>query len=222
MGILGQCIAKNDAIKTDLRSLNNQHTYQYNISWVKGIEARRNFKKRKDVVLMIQRRWRGVLTRRRLLGMLHMHKWRRRQVNNYFLPKTAAERRAVKQKTTAMLPWVAPLLQDVTTRAANQSLRELRSTILATATAGPFEDAQMTRDQMEALPGAVELSASTTAGFASTLPAGVSPYTSYEQSSRFNGAPGAGPANVQTAQDLSKKDIRTTRDNTLRQITRLD
>ena len=61
--------------------------------WVKGIEARRNFKKRKDpirsvegilacdvvgrllkglklqdVVLMIQRRWRGVLTRRRLLG----------------------------------------------------------------------------------------------------------------------------------------------------------
>ena len=27
----------------------------------------------------------------------------RRQVNNYFLPKTAAERRAVKQKTTAML-----------------------------------------------------------------------------------------------------------------------
>lgn len=26
---------------------------------------------------MIQRRWRGVLTRRRLLGMLHMHKWRR-------------------------------------------------------------------------------------------------------------------------------------------------
>lgn len=26
-----------------------------------------------------------------------------------------------------------------------------------------------------------------------------------EQSSRFNGAPGAGPANVQTAQDLSKK-----------------
>ncbi|CAK9061558.1 Cyclomaltodextrinase (Maltodextrin glucosidase) (TMG) [Durusdinium trenchii] len=71
--------------------------------WVKGIEARRNFKKRKDVVLMIQRRWRGVLTRRRLLGMLHMHKWRRRQVNNYFLPKTAAERRAVKQKTTAML-----------------------------------------------------------------------------------------------------------------------
>lgn len=183
--------------------------------WVKGIEARRNFKKRKDVVLMIQRRWRGVLTRRRLLGMLHMHKWRRRQVNNYFLPKTAAERRAVKQKTTAMLS-----AKDVTTRAANQSLRELRSTILSTATADPLEDAQMTRDQMDALPGAIDIPGGSTGGFGS-LPAGVSPYSSYEQSSRFNGAL-ANPGNVQTAQDLSKKDIRSTRDNTLRQITRLD
>ncbi|CAJ1343557.1 unnamed protein product, partial [Effrenium voratum] len=174
--------------------------------WVKGIEARRNFKKRKDVVLMIQRRWRGVLTRRRLLGMLHMHKWRRRQVNNYFLPKTAAERRAVKQKTTAMLA-----AKDVTTRAANQSLRELRSTILATAAADPLEDAQMTRDQMEVLPGAAE-----TTGLAP----GVSAYTSYEQSSRFNGAL-TYPSGSQ-AQDLSKKDIRSTRDSTLRQITRLD
>ncbi|CAK9063660.1 Cyclomaltodextrinase (Maltodextrin glucosidase) (TMG) [Durusdinium trenchii] len=182
--------------------------------WVKGIEARRNFKKRKDVVLMIQRRWRGVLTRRRLLGMLHMHKWRRRQVNNYFLPKTAAERRAVKQKTTAMLS-----AKDVTTRAANQSLRELRSTILNTATADPLEDAQMTRDQMEALPGATEVPGA--AGFSHTMPSGVSPYTSYEQSSRFNGAL-TDPSFGQQAQDLSKKDIRTTRDNTLRQITRLD
>ena len=39
-----------------------------------------------------------------------MHKWRRRQVNNYFLPKTAAERRAVKQKTTAMLSAKAELM----------------------------------------------------------------------------------------------------------------
>eukprot|EP00913_Durusdinium_trenchii_P025705 g24123.t1 len=187
--------------------------------WVKGIEARRNFKKRKDVVLMIQRRWRGVLTRRRLLGMLHMHKWRRRQVNNYFLPKTAAERRAVKQKTTAMLSakdgrrdrvwWhVTPdgPGQDVTTRAANQSLRELRSTILNTATADPLEDAQMTRDQMEALPGATEVPGA--AGFSHTMPSGVSPYTSYEQSSRFNGAL-TDPSFGQQAQDLSKKDRAT-------------
>ncbi|CAK9003678.1 unnamed protein product [Durusdinium trenchii] len=130
--------------------------------------------------------------------MLHMHKWRRRQVNNYFLPKTAAERRAVKQKTTAMLS-----AKDVTTRAANQSLRELRSTILNTATADPLEDAQMTRDQMEALPGATEVPGA--AGFSHTMPSGVSPYTSYEQSSRFNGAL-TDPSFGQQAQDLSKKD----------------
>ena len=84
----------------------------------------------------------------------------RRQVNNYFLPKTAAERRAVKQKTTAMLSakvgagWglrlrktsrlviheMTATAQDVTTRAANQSLRELRQTILSTANADPLEE----------------------------------------------------------------------------------
>ena len=85
-------------------------------------------------------------------------------MNNYFLPKTAAERRAVKQKTTAMLSakeeggdggkcagvrcgakgrrdmHTVPAAQDVTTRAANQSLRELRQTILSTANADPLEE----------------------------------------------------------------------------------
>jgi len=190
--------------------------------WVKGIEARRNFKKRKDVVLMIQRRWRGVLTRRRLLGMLHMHKWRRRQVNNYFLPKTAAERRATKQKTAAMLA-----AKDVTTRSANQSLMELRSTIINTSSADPLEDAGMTRDSMDNLPGGPLSAANTfgaTGGFpgaSQTLPAGVSPYTSYDKSSRFNGSM-TGPIGSGATQDLSNKDIRKTRENTLRQITRLD
>jgi len=192
--------------------------------WVKGIEARRNFKKRKDVVIMIQRRWRGVLTRRRLLGMLHMHKWRRRQVNNFFLPKTAAERRAVKQKTAAMLA-----AKDVTTRSANQSLHELRSTIINTASADPLEDAGMTRESMENLPGGALSTASffggsQTGGFpnaSQTMPAGVSPYTNYEQSSRFNGSM-TGPVGTKQTQDLANKDIRKTRENTLRQITRLD
>jgi len=192
--------------------------------WVKGIEARRNFKKRKDVVLMIQRRWRGVLTRRRLLGMLHMHKWRRRQVNNFFLPKTAAERRAVKQKTAAMLA-----AKDVTTRSANQSLHELRSTIINTSSADPLEDATMTREAVESLPGGALSSASffggsQTGGFAGasqTMPAGVSPYTNYEQSSRFNGSM-TGPVGSGQTQDLANKDIRKVRENTLRQITRLD
>jgi len=194
--------------------------------WVKGIEARRNFKKRKDVVLMIQRRWRGVLTRRRLLGMLHMHKWKRRQVNNYFLPKTAAERRAVKQKTTSILA-----AKDVTTRAANQSLRELRETILQTSQADPLEDAALTRDSMEQLPGGPSHTAASSFGFTTqgfpaasqTMPTGVSPYTSYDQSTRFNGAL-TGPVGIGagTSQDLSKKDMRKVRDDTLRKITQLD
>ena len=36
-------------------------------------------------------------------GMLHLHKWRRKQVNTYFLPKSNEERAAVKQKAKAML-----------------------------------------------------------------------------------------------------------------------
>jgi len=194
--------------------------------WVKGIEARRNFKKRKDVVLMIQRRWRGVLTRRRLLGMLHMHKWKRRQVNNFFLPKTAAERRAVKQKTTSILA-----AKDVTTRAANQSLRELRETILQTSQADPLEDASLTRDSMEQLPGGPAHTAASSFGFTNqgfpaasqTMPTGISPYTSYDQSTRFNGAL-TGPVGIGagTSQDLSKKDMRKVNDNTLRKVTQLD
>eukprot|EP00933_Yihiella_yeosuensis_P041286 TRINITY_DN35696_c0_g1_i1.p1 TRINITY_DN35696_c0_g1~~TRINITY_DN35696_c0_g1_i1.p1 ORF type:complete len:576 (+),score=84.02 TRINITY_DN35696_c0_g1_i1:109-1836(+) len=198
--------------------------------WVKGIEARRNFKKRKDVVLMIQRRWRGVMTRRRLLGMLHMHKWRRRQVNSYFLPKTAAERRAVKQKVSAMLA-----AKDVTSRATSQTLRELRETILQTSVADPLEDQTLTKDAMEALPGSptgpgmgntmASFGANSTGGFpgaAQTLPAGASPYTNYENSSRFNGALTQPITGGGDNANLSNKDIRKGRDNTLRQVTRLD
>merc|ERR1740127_108890 len=117
--------------------------------WVKGIENRRNFRKRKDVVMMIQRRWRGVQTRRKLLGMLHMHKWRRRQVNSYFLPKTNEERRAVKQKVSAMLA-----AKDVTQRAANASLRELRDTIIQTSSADPLEDVNRTKQSLGEMPEA--------------------------------------------------------------------
>mmetsp|Transcript_87413 Transcript_87413/g.168246 ORF Transcript_87413/g.168246 Transcript_87413/m.168246 type:complete len:616 (-) Transcript_87413:4-1851(-) len=96
--------------------------------WVKLIDTRRWFKKRKDVVIMIQCRWRGVLQRRKLLGMLHMHKWRRRQVNSYFLPKTAEERRIVKQKVSSMMA-----AKEVSQKAATATLRELKETILDTA-----------------------------------------------------------------------------------------
>merc|ERR1719436_1251123 len=112
--------------------------------WTRGIEARHNFRRRKDLATQIQRRWRGMQARRKLLGMLNMNKWRRRQVNSYFLPKKPEERRAVKQKVSAMLA-----AKDVTQRAANASLRELRDTILQTAEADPMEDIQRTKQTLQ-------------------------------------------------------------------------
>jgi hypothetical protein len=199
--------------------------------WVKGIENRRNFRKRKDVVMMIQRRWRGVQTRRRLLGMLHMHKWRRRQVNTYFLPKTNEERRAVKQKCAAMLA-----AKDVTQRAANASLRELKDTIMQTAEADPMEDLQRTRETLKldkqpphlAAQQSSTLRSGTTGasgGFGALGGAGPSPYTTY-QDSRFERT--QGPNGSQAAitsgggVDLTGRDFRKQRDTTLRQITGLN
>merc|ERR1712151_694360 len=191
--------------------------------WVKGIDARRNFRKRKDVVMQIQRRWRGVQTRRRLLGTLHMHKWRRRQVNNYFLPKTSQERRAVKQKTAAMLA-----AKEVTHRSANASLNVLKQTILQTASADPLEDASKTRQNI-----ILENASNFNLGGAGTqkaLPFGKtvggtapSPHTTYEANSRFalTGPPATG-GEIERSADLSTKDPRKMRDTTLRQITRLD
>lgn len=198
--------------------------------WVKGIDARRNFRKRKDVVMQIQRRWRGVQTRRRLLGMLHMHKWRRRQVNTYFLPKTAEERRAVKQKCSAMLA-----AKDVTQRAANASLHELRNTIMQTAGADPLEDAIRTKETlgddyeqgtgMGSTMGGTASSLKALPGAAQTFPAaggGPNPYTSYDQSTRFGQAALTGPIQGPGAANLASKDPRNVQEGSLRQITRLD
>lgn len=204
--------------------------------WIKGIDARRYYRKRKDVVTQIQRRWRGVQTRRKLLGMLHMHKWRRRQVNNYFLPKTSEERNAVKQKVSAMLA-----AKDVTKRAANASLRELKDTILATAGADPLEDAGRTRitlgeEETSGPAGATGMMATTgggasmamartTGGLTAPTQGGPNPYTTYDQSRFANtsiaitGPPGDGPRG---GADLSTRDPRSMRNTTLRQITRLD
>lgn len=195
--------------------------------WVKGIDARRNFRKRKDVVMQIQRRWRGVQTRRRLLGMLHMHKWRRRQVNTYFLPKTAEERRAVKQKCSAMLA-----AKDVTQRAANASLKELRDTIMQTAQADPLEDAIRTKETlgddydgpgMGSTMGGTATSLKSLPGAAQTAPAaGPNPYTTYDGSSRFGNAALTGPVQGPGAANLASKDPRNVTEGSLRQITRLD
>eukprot|EP00747_Dinoflagellata_sp_TGD_P210977 gnl/TRDRNA2_/TRDRNA2_84194_c0_seq1.p1 gnl/TRDRNA2_/TRDRNA2_84194_c0~~gnl/TRDRNA2_/TRDRNA2_84194_c0_seq1.p1 ORF type:complete len:572 (+),score=99.33 gnl/TRDRNA2_/TRDRNA2_84194_c0_seq1:62-1777(+) len=183
--------------------------------WVKGLEARRQFQKRRDVVTMIQRRWRGARTRRKLLEQLHMHKWRRRQVSSYFLPKSQAERGQIKQKVSAMLA-----AKDVSLREANTQLVELRNTIMQTAGADPLEDVARTKNAMtdsaaaargdNGLPGALPQASQTQPSFPT--------YTSYDSSNRFKGT---GMGSTATA-DLSSKDLRSTRDTTLRQITRLE
>jgi len=210
--------------------------------WVKGIEARNDFRKRRDVVMMIQRRWRGVQTRRKLLGMLHLHKWRRRQVNAYFLPRTAEDRRKVKQECAAMLA-----AKEVTQRATNASLRELKETILSTRGIDPWEDVLRTQEKLEDIGDAAPRELSATFGGGSPsgrpgtmmlemgksmpqLPSGPSAYTTYEGTSRFGGAvtgPIAGGAAASAAvggrgADLSRRDLRKQAPDTLRRLTGQD
>lgn len=42
--------------------------------------------------MKVQRRWRGAMTRQKLLHMLDHYKWRRKQIHNYFLPKSRYSR----------------------------------------------------------------------------------------------------------------------------------
>lgn len=192
-------------------------------AWTRGMDDRRNFQKRKDFVTQIQRRWRGTQTRRRLLGMLHMHKWRRRQVNNYFLPKTQEERRKVKQECSAMLA-----AKSVGHAAANASLKELRSTIMQTAAADKLEDPGQTATDLNEGLGfeAQGVLGEPNAEGAPPRPGedgGPSPYNAYDSNSRFaaGGVSGAlTSGSNQPGQNLTNKPLGKMRDNTVRQITR--
>merc|ERR1712118_558971 len=62
--------------------------------WCRGIESRKRFRRHKDLVTKIQRRWRGTMTRKKLLAMLDQYKWRKKEISNYFLPKTRQELRS--------------------------------------------------------------------------------------------------------------------------------
>jgi hypothetical protein len=157
--------------------------------------------------------------------MLNMHKWRRRQVHSYFLPKTAKERSGVKEKVRAMLA-----AKDVTQRAANASLRELKDTIIATSSADPLEIEDRTRHTIGVDEGHVPsmmatgpLSNMTSTGAlpqaAATAPS-FPTYTNYEGSTRFTGPPGeTAPVGrmEERGTNLANKDIRKVRDTDLRQ-----
>jgi hypothetical protein len=199
--------------------------------WTRGIDARRNFRRRKELATQIQRRWRGQLARRKLLGMLNMHKWRRRQVHSYFLPKSVKERGAVKDKVRAMLA-----AKDVTQRAANASLRELKDTIVATSKADPLEIEDRTRatigvsedyqPTMAATGDMKSMTMQSTGGFpqaAATAPS-FNTYVNYE-ASKFTGPPGeTAPVgrSEERGPNLTKKDVRKVDNRALRQMTNLD
>ena len=68
------------------------------------------------------------MTRKKLLNMLDQYKWRRRQVNDFFLCKTRAQRKHLKQQ---FLSTYATL--DTTAQAVNTGLKELKQQILETA-----------------------------------------------------------------------------------------
>lgn len=186
--------------------------------WTRGIEERRRFRLQRDMVTRIQRNYRGVLTRRKLLNMLHLYKWRRRQVNHYFLPKDRAERFAARQRATRMLA-----NKDVTQRAAKTAMAELRDTILETAGADPLEDVDRTHEtvrEKELLPRTPALAPSSSApagGLAMPMMTGIL------EDTRFSGASGTGnQALAASSSTLVTRDIRDQRDTTLREITRLD
>jgi len=203
--------------------------------WVKGIADRREYRKQKDVAMMIQRRWRGVLVRRKLLGMLHLNKWRRRQVNTYFLPKSNDERNVVRHKATAMLE-----AKEVTARATNASIRELSETILQTVGVDVMEDAQRTMATLEEhgnldapFSGAAATyqgpgAAAGSRGFPAAAQTAPNAYTSHENSTRFGGPGGpiagaaAASAHVASGTNLSERDPRKANENKLRQTLALD
>jgi len=146
-------------------------------------------------------------------------------VHSYFLPKSTKERTAVKEKVRAMLA-----AKDVTQRAANASLRELKDTVIATSKADPLEIEDRTRqtigiaedhDPKMAATGPISEMART-GGFpqaAATAPS-FNTYTSYEGSTRFTGPPGeTAPVgrSDERGPNLANKDIRKVRDTDLRQ-----
>jgi len=158
--------------------------------------------------------------------MLDHYKWRRKQINNYFLPKTAAERRLVKQKCSAMLA-----TKEVNSRASKQTLRELQSTVMDTAhalqAANVNEDAARTQQIMMQHLENSQLGAThgstRTGGSPSPKKPALPVYKPYEDS-RFEGdgtLVEAGSPGKQRS-ELTRTDVREARDMTLRQVMNID
>lgn len=191
--------------------------------WTRGIEARQHYRRERDLVTKIQRRWRGAMTRRKLLNMLDQYKWRRKQVNDFFLPKTRQERTMIKQRFQAQY-----FTKDTTHESVKRTLRNLKQTVLDTKEANPLEDITRTTHAMQQDEPAVAFRtqglADTTAivlpgqgagttlgsdGLRTKLGQSSLPALSLGEASKTGGS--------QTNQNLTTTDLRQGRDATLRQ-----
>ena len=93
---------------------------------VRGWLVRSQYRRKVDVVVKIQRRWRGANTRKKLQSMLEQLKWRKRQLGTTRSP--AANRFAgVARKQLAV-------------KSAVETVANLRSAVLSSAEANPLED----------------------------------------------------------------------------------
>ena len=195
-------------------------------AWTRGIEARTHFRKRRDLVTKIQRRWRGALTRRKLLGMLEHYKWRRKQVNEFFLPRTRQERAMLRARFQQQLAG-----KQVTASAAKNVLTDLKHTILDTAAANPLESLARTKQTMaeEHLDDAAGFSLTGGArrgNQASNLQAGVRLpiFGEWKAGGHVGEQFGAGDAEkdkVRAAQDLATSHLRDHKDVSLRELLEL-
>jgi len=146
--------------------------------------------------------------------MFDHYKWRRKQIHNYFLPKSRIERQQAKRKFQ-----VAVAQKDVSSKATKSKLLQLKDTILETVAANPLEDPTRTAVVKREQP-------------AITLPV----FAPYETQQFSNERPGEAPTNtgddfnsrlaqektLRESEELTNKDIRNGNDLTMRQLLRID
>jgi len=208
--------------------------------WCRGIESRKAFRRQKDLVTKIQQRWRGAMTRRKLLGMLDQYKWRKKEINNFFLPKTRQERMVSKQRFAAQYG-----KKDVAMLQTADTLGELRETIVTTLRGNedPIKTQRTMDESQSRLQGAMVASAKPASGNDYVLPiystqgGGGGAGGGGGRKSIVGGTPGppakSGGGEIadrfkesqgerERTMELTKSDVRGARDHTIRELLRID
>merc|ERR1712192_11879 len=169
----------------------------------------------------------------KLLHMLDHYKWRRKQIHNYFLPKSRIERQQAKKKFHT-----AVAQKDVSSKATRSKLSLLKDTILETASANPLEDPARTAQDMNKSK-AVLMEEKRPIVKRDKPPISLPVFAPYD-ANKFSGEDG-GEETLATAgkmgddfngrlaqektlreEELTNKDIRNARDLSMRQLLRID